>query len=45
MPKHDSKSEREVRNDYAKKMIKKYGFSLDELVAEFKRVKGYSHER
>ena len=39
MPAHESKSEREVRNDYAKTLIKKYGFSLDELVAEFERVK------
>lgn len=39
MPAHKSKSEREVRNEYAKKMIAKYGFSLDELIAEFERVK------
>ena len=39
MPAHESKSERAVRNDYAKTLIKKYGFSLDELVAEFERVK------
>ena len=37
MPKHDSKSAREVRNEYAKRTIKQYGFSLEQLIAEMER--------
>lgn len=39
MPAHATKSEREVRNEYAKQTIKQHGFSLEQLTAEMKRLK------